>query len=122
MEKRNKRTPQELIEATEARLQKLRLREAKQHALTNPEVTFLTEELDVLQREILTAKKLLGMGPQSASARIQKHEDWIEKIRSQAVDAATALKSSEDRKADIQSQIQDEISKILNPETNALEA
>lgn len=122
MEKRNKRTPQELIEATEARLQKLRLREAKQHALTNPEVTFLTEELDVLQKEILTAKKLLGEGPQSANARIQKHEDWIEKIRSQAVDAATALKSSEDRKADIQSQIQDEISKILNPEENALEA
>ena len=52
MEKRNKRTPQELIEATEARLEKLRLREAKLHALTNPEVTFLTEELDVLQREI----------------------------------------------------------------------
>ena len=122
MEKRNKRTPQELIEATEARLEKLRLREAKQHALTNPEVTFLTEELDVLQKEILTAKKLLGMGPQSASARIQKHEDWIEKIRSQAVDAAIALKSSEARKADIQSQIQDEISKILNPEENALEA
>ena len=122
MEKRNKRTPQELIEATEARLEKLRLREAKQHALTNPEVTFLTEELDVLQREILTAKKLLGEGPQSANARIKKHRYWIEKIQSQAVDAVTALKSSEDRKADIQSQIQDEISKILNPETNALEA
>ena len=122
MEKRNKRTPQELIEATEARLEKLRLREAKQHALTNPEVTFLTEELDVLQKEILTAKKLLGEGPQSANARIQKHEYWITKIQSQAVDAELALLSSEARKTDIQSQIQDEISKILNPEANALEA
>ena len=122
MEKRNKRTPQQLIEATEARLEKLRLREAKQHALTNPEVTFLTEELDVLQKEILTAKKLLGTGPQSATARIQKHEDWIIKIQNQVDEAETTLKFSEDRKADIQSQIQDEISKILNPEENALEA
>ena len=122
MEKRNKRTPQELIEATEARLEKLRLREAKQHALTNPEVTFLTEELDVLQKEILTAKKLLGTGPQSAGVRIQKHEDWIIKIQNQVDEAETALKFSEARKADIQSQIQDEISKILNPEENALEA
>tara|TARA_Y100000310_G_scaffold237958_1_gene241283 strand:- start:1413 stop:1781 length:369 start_codon:yes stop_codon:yes gene_type:complete len=122
MEKRNKRTPQQLIEATEARLEKLRLREAKQHALTNPEVTFLTEELDVLQKEILTAKKLLGTGPQSAGVRIQKHEDWIIKIQNQVDEAETTLKFSEERKADIQSQIQDEISKILNPEENALEA
>ena len=65
--KRAQRTPAEIIAETEAKLERLRMKDAKQQAKTNPEVALLLEQKAEVQKEIREAKKILGSGPQSAS-------------------------------------------------------
>ena len=100
MNKRQQRTPDEIIAETEARLERLRLRQAKAEAQTNPAVASLMDTKADLAKQVREAKKLLGDGPQSANARIEKHEAWIEKINAEVfaaedvlVDAAVELES-----------------------------
>ena len=89
--KRAQRTPSQIIAETEARLSKLRLRQAKIDAKNTPEVQALLAQRDeclAFQRE---AKKLLGSGPQSAQVRIEKHQAWIAKIQQECLDAETTI-------------------------------
>ena len=118
--KRTQRTPSEIIAETEAKLQRLRIKEAKKSAQTNPEVASLLEAKAALQKEIREAKKILGNGPQSAQARIEKHERWIRRITNEEVAATRILETNGDEIAAIDAQINEKVSSIVkNFEANA---
>ena len=105
MEKRKQRTPQEIIAETEARLERLRLREAQASAKSDPTLAPLLKHVDDLNKDIREAKKLLGEGPQSGSARIAKHQVWIEKIQLEMSEAVDALEFAEANRASVQAQV-----------------
>lgn len=105
MEKRQQRTPQEIIAETEARLERLRLRAAKAEAKTNPAIKSLMDEKAELMKTIRESKKLLGDGPQSANARIEKHEKWIERINDEVLLAETDLFTAESKLASLNAEI-----------------
>lgn len=102
---RKQRTPEEIIAETEARLSKLRVKQARLAAKVDPAVAPLIEELDTLRKDIREAKKNLGDGPQSLNARIDKHNAWIEKIENERDASEDLLHSAEDRKTEIEAQI-----------------
>tara|TARA_R100001244_G_scaffold6056_1_gene7046 strand:- start:91 stop:462 length:372 start_codon:yes stop_codon:yes gene_type:complete len=105
MSKRQQRTPQEIIAETEARLERLRLREAKASAKSDPSLAPLMDEMDDLNKAIREAKKLLGTGPQSGEARIAKHQVWVEKIELEMEEAGNILHEAEGAKSELQGQI-----------------
>jgi len=118
--KRTQRTPSEIIAETEAKLERLRIKQAKKDASSNPDVAIMLENKAVIQKQIREAKKILGNGPQSAEARIAKHERWIRKIENEVRDAEETLSSGEQRLSDIDARIQAKISTIVkNFEANA---
>ena len=112
-DKRTQRTPSEIIAETEAKLERLRIKQAKKDASSNPEVATMLENKAEVQKQIREAKKILGNGPQSGQARIAKHEAWIERIQAEVFDAEQTLSSGEQRLAEIESRIQAKISKIV---------
>ena len=110
---RKQRTPEEIIAETEARLERLRVRQAKAEAKSNPAVASLMDAKAELQKQIREAKKLLGDGPQSANARIEKHEAWISKINDQVIEAESDLFSAESRLSEIDAKIAEAISGLV---------
>ena len=123
MEKRQQRTPAEIIAETEARLERLRLRQAQKAAKTNPALSPLMEEKAALAKEIREAKKLLGSGPQSAEQRIEKHNIWIAKIQEETEEAEATLSSANQRMAEILTEISRQVDTLLKtPEEKAAEA
>jgi cell fate (sporulation/competence/biofilm development) regulator YlbF (YheA/YmcA/DUF963 family) len=112
--KRTQRTPEEIIAETEARLERLRLRQAKAEAQSNPAVASLMDAKADLMKEVREAKKLLGDGPQSANARIAKHEAWIDKISAEVADAESDLFSAESRLSEINAKIAEAIAGIVS--------
>jgi len=114
MEKRKQRSPQELIAEQTAKLERMQVRQAHADAKSNPALSPLMDEKADLAKEIREAKKLLGSGPQSAEARIEKHQDWIEKIEQERTDAAIVLESVEDRLTQINAEIASAIQGIVN--------
>ena len=113
MEKRKQRTPQQLIAETEAKLERMRLREAQTLAKDDPALSPLMEEKADLAKLIRESKKLLGNGPQSAIVRVQKHETWINKIQAEVDDAQLILDSAESRLAELNAEIATAISAIV---------
>ena len=113
MSKRQQRTPQEIIAETEARLERLRLREAQASAKSDPTLAPLLKHVDDLNKDIREAKKLLGDGPQSGNARISKHQAWIDKISLEMTDAEDALEFAEANKASVQSEVVKATMRIL---------
>ena len=122
MEKRQQRTPQEIIAETEARLERLRLRAAKAEAKTNPAIMSLMDEKAELMKTIREAKKLLGDGPQSANARIEKHEKWIEKINDEVLLAESDLFSAEAKLMQINADIAEAVEVYASSKENSAEA
>ena len=119
-DKRTQRTPSEIIAETEAKLQRLRIKEAKKSAESNPEVASLLEAKAALQKEVREAKKILGNGPQSAQARIEKHERWIRRINNEEVAAHRTLEVAGDEIAQIDARINEKVSALVkNFEANA---
>ena len=118
--KRTQRTASEIIAETEARLERLRLREAKTQAQTDPAVAALLDQKESIKKDEREAKKILGSGPQSASARLMKHEIWISKIKDEATLAELSLDTFTAQLADVDAQIQAALTAILsqNSETN----
>ena len=120
---RQQRTPEEIIAETEARLERLRLKQAQATAKDHPAVSPLLDELAELRKEIREASKGLGSGPQSFEARVQKHENWIAKIAAQHQEAERSLASAEQRKAEIETQIAQAVADIVGEsEENQLSA
>jgi capsule polysaccharide export protein KpsE/RkpR len=91
---KKQRSPSEIIAETEARLAKLREREAKVQARNNPEVLALLADRERHQKDLREARKILGSGPQSAQARIEKHTAWIDKIKDEAQKAEISVDTS----------------------------
>ena len=113
--KRAQRTPAEIIAETEAKLERLRMKEATQAAQNHPALASLIVEKTDVQKEIREAKKIVGAGPQSADARIAKHEAWIRKIELQREEAWGILGVAEQRLGEIDRQIQDKIATLVQP-------
>jgi hypothetical protein len=113
--KRAQRTPAEIIAETEAKLERLRMKEAKQAAQNHPALASLIVEKTDVQKEIREAKKIVGSGPQSAEARIDKHYAWIRKIELQRDEAYAILQEAETRLLDLDNQIQDKITTLIQP-------
>jgi predicted component of type VI protein secretion system len=123
MEKRQQRTPAEIIAETEARLERLRLRQAQKAAKTNPALSPLMEEKADLTKEIREAKKILGSGPQSAEQRIVKHNVWIAKINDEGHAAVHTLAEANKRMAEINTEISRQVDTLLEtPKEKAQEA
>ena len=123
MEKRQQRTPAEIIADTEARLERLRLRQAQKAAKTNPALSPLMEEKADLAKQIREAKKLLGSGPQSAEQRIEKHNVWIAKINTEMDEAVQTLAEANGRMAEILTEISRQVDTLLEtPKEKAAEA
>lgn len=119
-DKRTQRTPSEIIAETEAKLERLRIKQAKKDASSNPDVAIMLENKAEIQKQIREAKKILGNGPQSGQARIAKHERWIDKINAEIYDAEDVLSTGEQRLSEIDARIQAKISTIVkNFEANA---
>jgi hypothetical protein len=108
--KRTQRTPEEIIAETAAKLERLRLKQAKKDASSDPEVATMLENKTVIQKQIRDAKRVLGNGPQSAEARIAKHEQWIRKIQNEACEAEDTLATAQQRLSEIDARIQAKIS------------
>ena len=122
MSERKQRTPAEIIAETEAKLARLKVKEAKQKAKSNPAVAPLMEELDALRKDIREARKGLGDGPQSFNARVAKHEAWISKIEVERMAAQDTLASAETRKSEIEAQIAETINGLVSSEEMSAEA
>lgn len=106
MTKRNIRTPEQIIADTEAKLAKLRERQMKQEAANDPDLLPLLAEKEAIQKDIREAKKIVGNGPQSAAARIAKHEAWIAKIERQNEEAWNTLGVADQALSEVNSRIQ----------------
>jgi len=112
--KRTQRTPEEIIAETEARLERLRLRQAKAEAQNNPAVASLMDAKAALAKDVREAKKLLGDGPQSANARIAKHEVWISKINAEVMAAESVLVEAESSLESVNAEIAEAIAGIVS--------
>ena len=111
---RKQRSPQEIIAETEERLERLRLKQAQLEAQTNPVVAALLDEKNDLLKDIREAKKLLGRGPQSARARIEKHQAWIVRIEDQQLEAEQTQSIAEQRMDEISSEITQAVQNLVN--------
>ena len=60
------------------------------------------------------AKKLLGDGPQSANARIAKHEVWISKINAEVLAAESVLVEAESSLESVNAEIAEAIQGIVS--------
>ena len=119
--KRTQRTPSEIIAETEARLERLRLRQAKAEAQNNPAVASLMDTKAALAKDVREAKKLLGDGPQSANARIAKHEAWIFKINAEVMAAESVLAEAEKSLDSVNAEIAEAIQGIVSSKEMASE-
>jgi hypothetical protein len=107
---KTRRTPQEIIAETEAKLGRLRVKQAKKDASSNPLVAPMLVELEDLRKDIREARKGLGDGPQSFNASVVKHEAWIDKIEEKRDAATLVLESAMERKQ----AIEDAITSVVN--------
>ena len=113
MSERKQRTPAEIIAETEAKLSRLRVKAAKQGAMSNPAITPLVAELTTLRIDIREAKKGLGSGPQSFDARVRKHEFWIAKIEGERRNAEHTLSEALVRKGEIDTAINQAVNNLV---------
>lgn len=122
MSERKQRTPAEIIAETEAKLSRLLFKQARQEALSNPAIAPLVEQLDQLRINIREAKKGLGAGPQSFDARVTKHQVWISKIEDERWAAESVLEDATKEKEQIEAQIAQAVSGLVETPTNELSA
>lgn len=111
-DKRTQRTPEQIIAETEAKLERLRLKQAKEVAQSDPEVKALNDERAKYQKAVRDAKRILGNGPQSGQARIAKHKAWIEKIDQEIFNAEQLLADSQQQIQTIDAEIATKISQL----------
>jgi peptidoglycan hydrolase CwlO-like protein len=121
MSERKQRTPAEIIAETEAKLSRLRVKQAKQEAMSNPALAPLLVELEDLRKDIREARKGLGDGPQSFNTSIQKHEAWIDRIEAKRSDAEEVLAQAEDRKSTIETEIASVVDGLVSETPNQKE-
>ena len=113
-----RKTPAEMIAETEAKLGRLRVKQAKRNASSNPAVAALLAEQDELRKDIREARKGLGDGPQSFNASIVKHQVWISKIEEKRALAEDILSGALGRKDFIEAEIAIVINSLVSETPN----
>mgnify|MGYP003663483426 FL=1 len=96
---RTRRTPQQMIEEQEARLDKLKEKAALDAAKQSPELVEIVEAIQQETKAIQEAQRGLGLGPQSFDARIKKHDAWTYELEAAKSLSSVVLSSSTERKA-----------------------
>lgn len=116
-QKRNRRTPEQIIAETEAKLERARTKLALEQAKSSPEVASVVEALDKVQKAMQESSKLLGNSPQSCNVRRQKHQLWIAEIDA-AERAATIAQAAQTAARDnLQKLLADSVTTLSNDET-----
>ena len=95
---RTRRSAQELIEESEARLAKLREKAALDQAKQSPELAPIVEAIQENTAAITESQRGLGTGPQSFESRAAKHEAWLEEINAAEDLAELVLAQAQERK------------------------
>lgn len=114
MTKRNRRSPEEIIAATEAKLTAMRQKQAFKGAKTHPVATLISEALATIEKTEREAKKGFGDGPQSFDNRIMAHNMWIDEINAAATVADLAIEQA----ATIKDNLRELLSTILDDIAN----
>ena len=121
MTKRNRRTPEEIIAATTAKIKamqkKLDMKEARDH----PAAIVILDALAIVEKDEREAKKGLGNGPQSFDNRIQAHQLWIDEIMGLEELAKVTIANSMRKKKFLNSQLEDITKAIVNGNVDSLE-
>ena len=116
-----RKTPAEVIAETEAKLSRLRVKQAKKAASSDPAVAELLAEQDELRKDIREARKGLGDGPQSFNASIVKHQVWIAKIEEKRALAEEILEGALGRKDFLEAEIAIVINGLVSETSNQKE-
>ena len=95
---RTRRSAQELIEESEARIAKLREKAALDQAKQSPELAPIVEAIKENSAAITESQRGLGAGPQSFESRAAKHEAWLEEITAAEDLAELILAQAQERK------------------------
>ena len=95
---RTRRSAQELIEESEARLAKLREKAALEQAKQSPELAPIVDAIKKNSAAITESQRGLGSGPQSFESRAAKHEAWLEEITAAEDLAELILAQAQERK------------------------
>jgi hypothetical protein len=95
---RTRRTPQQMIEEQQARLDKLKEKAALDTAKQSPELVQIVEAIQQETKAIQEAQRGLGSGPQSFDARIKKHDAWTYELEAAKSLSSVVLSSSTERK------------------------
>ena len=95
---RTRRSAQELIEESEARLAKLREKAALDQAKQSPALAPIVEAIQENTAAITESQRGLGAGPQSFESRAAKHEAWLEEISAAEDLAELILAQAQERK------------------------
>ena len=95
---RTRRSAQELIEESEARLTKLREKAALDQAKQSPELAPIVDAIKENSAAITESQRGLGAGPQSFESRAAKHEAWLEEITAAEDLAELILAQAQERK------------------------
>ena len=98
-ETRKRKTPDQLIAETEARLAKLQAKQAETEAKSNPLLTPLLQEIKEVEKVELMARKGFSKGPQNFDTRIAKAEARIASIEDAKANAEKVIAASKARKA-----------------------
>ena len=98
-ETRKRKTPDQLIAETEARLAKLQAKQAETEAKTNPLLAPLLQEIKEVEKVELMARKGFSKGPQNFDTRIAKAEARIASIETAKANAEKVIAVSKARKA-----------------------
>jgi len=78
--KRTRRSPSELLDAQQAKLQSLAVRAAKEQANSNPEISRIVAAISDLSGMITAQQRNFAKGPQSFENRRQSHKLWLDEI------------------------------------------
>ena len=99
--KRTRRTPDQLIAETEARLAKLQARQASQEAKSNPLLAPVLDAIKDQEKVEMAARKGFSKGPANFDERIAKAQARIVKIESQMANAETEIEEAKAVKASL---------------------
>ena len=101
--KRQRRTPDQLIAETEARLAKLQAKAAQQEAKSNPLLTPVLDLIKEAEKVEMAARKGFSKGPANFDERIAKAQARIVKIESQMANAEAEIEDAKAYKTQLRS-------------------
>ena len=101
--KRQRRSPDQLIAETEARLAKLQAKAAQQEAKSNPLLTPVLDLIKEQEKAEMAARKGFSKGPANFDERIAKAQARIIKVRSQMAHAEVEIKDAKASKTHLRS-------------------